>query len=134
MKYKKKLKANDDFASDLERLCAKLLNNHSIRYNYEPKSLEVSSPFKFKTLQRVGKGKNRKFKETETVRKITYTPDFMDVNNRWIIETKGYRTPAFTVRLKIIQKYCSEHNIKLYIPETESDILVCINDIKQNFN
>ena len=55
------------------------------------------------------------------VRSITYTPDFVDPNGKWIIETKGYANESFPLRWKLFKKHLKENNLAyvLFMPRNK---------------
>jgi len=70
------------------------------------------------------KGK-KVFKEmTGNVRNISYTPDFINLDAGFIIETKGLRTPEFKMRFKLFLKYLYENNknYDVYIPSNQKEV------------
>ena len=55
------------------------------------------------------------------VRSITYTPDFVDPNGKWIIETKGYANESFPLRWKLFKRHLKENNLAyvLFMPRNK---------------
>ena len=77
------------------------------------------------------KGK-KVFKEmTGNVRNISYTPDFINLDAGFIIETKGLRTPVFSMRFKLFLKYLhdSDQNLDVYIPSNQKEVNATIESI-----
>jgi len=64
------------------------------------------------------------------IRKMTYTPDF--VGKRWIIETKGKKTPEFMQKWKLFKKHLLNNKLKfvLFMPTNKREILTSIQVIK----
>lgn len=74
---------------------------------------------------------------TNKVRAITYTPDFVCINDKkegWIIETKGFRMNDFKIKWKMFKKLLKEHGFKvnLYMPNTQKTVIKTINLIKKS--
>lgn len=115
------------YRSKLEEHCAWALTEHGIAFEYEPIAFEIFPGFKYPNTswEKVGK----KFTDQRTVRKITYTPDFVGTN--WIIETKGVRTESFNLKWKMFKQYLIEHDLHydLYAPSNKKEIQLVINFI-----
>jgi len=115
------------FASGLELYCYKQLKKANIPNVYEGKTFELVEKFKFEgLLMDKGTTKGKKvFKQmTGNVRNISYTPDFINLDAGFIIETKGLRTPEFKMRFKLFLKYLYENNknYDVYIPSNQKEV------------
>ena len=122
------------FASGLELYCYKALKKAKIPNQYEGKTFELVPKFKFKgTLMDKGVTKGKKvFKEmTGNVRSISYTPDFINLEEGFIIETKGLRTPEFRMRFKLFLKHLHEtsQSIDVYIPSNRRQVDITVETI-----
>lgn len=78
------------FDSKLEHFFWKRCIELGIDVEVKPEKFEVLPKFKF---------------HAESVRAITYTPDFYLPEHNVIIETKGYAMPDFALRLKMFKKH-----------------------------
>ena len=122
------------FASGLELYCYRALNKAEIPHEYEGKTFELVEKFKFEGLlmdKGTTKGK-KEFKEmTGNVRNISYTPDFINLDAGFIIETKGLRTPVFSMRFKLFLKYLhdSDQKLDVYIPSNQKEVNATIESI-----
>ena len=70
---------------------------------------------------------------TYKVRDITYTPDFVDPNGKWIIEVKGFANDVFPLKWKMFKKHLMEleNPPVLYLPKNQGQVLQTIELIKQ---
>lgn len=138
-KYNAKLKTCDgiEFKSLLEVYCYKALKARGIPLAYEKYSFEISPGFifnsycyeNFKTLSP---------KTKQSIRPITYCPDFVDESNDrngWVIEVKGHKTEAFTLRWKLFKRLLKEQKINkvLYMPRNQKEILFCVEQISKAY-
>ena len=85
------------FKSKLEVYCYKRLKEEGIEFEYENHTFDLMTAFKFNGSSiEMNKTKGKKdFKEaTNSIRAITYTPDFVNIKQKWIIECKGYPNDA----------------------------------------
>jgi hypothetical protein len=126
-KAKKHTEDGITFASGLELYCYRALNKANIPNEYEGKTFELVEKFKFEgLLMDKGTTKGKKvFKQmTGNVRNISYTPDFINLDAGFIIETKGLRTPEFKMRFKLFLKYLYENNknYDVYIPSNQKEV------------
>jgi hypothetical protein len=66
-----------------------------------------------------------KDKKTYKVRDITYTPDFVDPQGRWIIECKGYANERFPLKWKMFMKLLMERDDPpvLFVPRNQKQVL-----------
>lgn len=87
------------------------------------------NPFEYDDVsyERIG----NKFKlQSKKIRAIKYTPDF--VGSKWVMETKGKRTPDFQLKWKLFKWYLKEHDLKylLMMPTNKKEIIASIEYIK----
>jgi|TARA_Y100000015_G_C2375490_1_gene82289 hypothetical protein len=126
-KAKKHVVDGITFASGLELYCYKALKKAKIPHEYEGKTFELVEKFKFEGLL-MDKGKTKgktTFKQKPgNIRNISYTPDFINLKEGFIIETKGIRTPEFKMRFKLFLKYLYDTNQKLdvYVPSNQKEV------------
>jgi len=64
-------------------------------------------------------------KGSHKVRDITYTPDFVDPNGRWVIECKGFANDRFPLKWKMFKKLLMEGDSPpvLYVPRNQKQVL-----------
>ena len=92
------------FKSDLEVYMYNCLKEAGIKSGYETHRYTLLPAFKY-TEMCLEKTKGGKImKDSRTVRAITYTPDFVDVEEEWIIETKGWENDSFPLRWKLFKQ------------------------------
>jgi len=120
------------FASGLELYCYRALKKAKIPNEYEGKTFELVEKFKFEgVLMDKGKTKGKTtFKEKPgNIRNISYTPDFINLEEGFIIETKGIRTPEFKMRFKLFLKYLYDTDQKLdvYVPSNQKEVDATVN-------
>ena len=107
-KAKKHIVDGITFASGLEVYCYRALKKAKIPNQYEGRTFELAEKFKFDGLlmdKGKSKGKTVYKEKTGNIRNISYTPDFINLDKGFIIETKGLRTAEFKMRFKLFLKY-----------------------------
>ena len=120
------------FASGLELYCYRALKKAKIPHEYEGKTFELVEKFKFEGLL-MDKGKTKgktTFKQKPgNIRNISYTPDFINLEKGFIIETTGIRTPEFKMRFKLFLKYLYDTDQKLdvYVPSNQKEVDATVN-------
>ena len=115
------------FASGLELYCYRALKKAKIPNQYEGKTFELVEKFKFDGLimdKGKAKGKTVYKEKTGKVRNISYTPDFINLDKGFIIETKGLRTAEFKMRFKLFLKYLydTKQNLDVYVPSNQKEV------------
>ena len=97
------------YKSSIEKYCADQLKEHGLAFNYEEETFELMERFRFpnKYFKMTAKGKAMVDRSNSVVLPITYTPDFVGRDHKWIIETKGYLPSHhdFTMRWKLFLRY-----------------------------
>lgn len=97
------------YKSSIEKYCADQLREHGLAFDYEKDTFELMESFTFpnKYFKMTAKGKVMRDRSNSVVLPITYTPDFVGRDRKWIIETKGYLPSHhdFTMRWKLFLKY-----------------------------
>ena len=97
-KYKKRTKVKNvkkaqykgiEFQSRLELYCYKELEKAKISTRYEEDTYTIFDGLVYPQACYEGTVK-KLYNKGSKIRPITYTPDFVDPNGKWIIETKGY--------------------------------------------
>lgn len=128
---------NVKMKSRLEGTMYQLLKDNKIPFKYESDSFILSDSFVFNNdyYARLSSGKgdycNRGFKRTNT---ITYKPDFIIKTPNYfaIIETKGYATEAYNMRMKLFKSYLNRNNINcdIFVPQIKSECIETVEIIK----
>ncbi len=126
-KNKKTLK----YRSKLEKFCADNLESNGIMYKYEEWKVVLQEKFKSDILS-YEKKKKELVPQSDNIREITYTPDFLGDN--WIIEVKGRETPDFKIKWKMFKKWLVDNNmnVTLYKPTNQKQVLETISMIKND--
>lgn len=92
---------NISFRSKLEYLTAVIFDKLGIRYLYEPYSIELLESFHFRG---------------NFYRKIEYKPDFI-IGGNIIIECKGFETPEWKIKRKLLLHHIYTLGGQLYFHE-----------------
>ena len=121
------------FRSPLEIVTYKILEQSGLKFQYE--SVDYILQDKFVYPSEIWKDDNsRIFKKSRTtiVQPITHLPDFI-IENKFIIEVKGWQTPDFKLRRKmLLHKLLKENDAKHYfMPSTIKSVLLSVERIKQ---
>lgn len=112
------------FDSGLEVTMYKLLKKNGFKFEREGKKFVVFSKIKLTNgcWERPQK-RSPEMKDRRNVREVTYTPDFVDIKGRWIIECKGRANEQFPIKWKLFKLYVSqmEKPPMIFIPTNEKD-------------
>lgn len=123
------------FASSLEGTMYKLLKQSGIVFAYEMKTYTIFDSFKYEgeCYERVQK-RSKEMVDRPKVSGITYTPDFSDLNEEWIIEVKGRANESFPLRWKLFkQKMMERENPPMIFKPTKvADCKQVINILLEN--
>ena len=133
-------KYGENFRSKLELYCYEQLLKYELPFEYEKKKYVLVAPSKNEFdlyVSRKVRGKSAKqlVKSSPRNQAMTYTPDFLVYYNNtiYIIETKGFETPAFQVKIKLFKNMLNDlseqDNYVLMIPKSQYQIRECINII-----
>lgn len=120
------------FRSLLEAFCYQKLKDAGIKLEYETKKYVLLEGFHYNAERYEDNGKTGyNDKKTHKVRDITYTPDFVDPNGKWIIECKGYANERFPLKWKMFMKQLNEMDDPpiLFVPRNQNQILETIERI-----
>ena len=117
------------FQSKLELSCYKELEANQIEVEYEKHTYTVFDGIVYPQACYEGTAK----KLYNKIRPITYTPDFVDPNGKWIIETKGYANESFPLRWKLFKKHLKDNNKQyvLFMPRNKKQVIEVVELIKQ---
>ena len=112
------------FRSSLELYCYKRLKQEGFDFTYEPKDpivLIERSEFKGRWIE--PNNKNVFCEANTTTLPKRYTPDFVDNNGGWIIETKGWQAADnWEAKRKLIRTDLKNADIWFFVPRTQADI------------
>ena len=102
------------FKSGLEKYFYEQCLLHKIDVKYEQYKFVLANGFKF---------------QNESIRPITYTPDFVGLT--FIVETKGFLTEAAAIRIKLFKKHMVDNDFKevFYMPRNRKVVDIVINQI-----
>ena len=125
------------FRSKLELFTYKKLEEAGIKALYEKKKFVLMEGFRFEqesiepSNKRATKGEY--INNADKVRDITYTPDFVDPNGKWIIEVKGFANDVFPLKWKLFKNYLQQQGDPpvLYLPKNQGQVLKTIELINQ---
>lgn len=128
-----------EFKSKLELYTYNKLKQNKLGGEYEKHRFDLLEKFEFRG-ESVEKHKKRGeyiYDEiSNKIRAITYTPDFVNIDDRWIIECKGYANEQFPLRWKLFKKMINDNglNFDLYLPtnQTQVDETMRLINIKKN--
>ena len=132
IKSKKATYNGIEFQSLLEKRMYQLLHEEEIPVEYEEHSFIVFDALVYPQACYEGTPK-KLYNKGSKVRSITYTPDFVDPNGKWIIETKGYANESFPLRWKLFKRHLKENNLAyvLFMPRNKTQCLEVLELIKQ---
>ena len=134
-RYKKTKFLGIDFASKLEAHMYKLLIAYKINAGYESRKFTIIDGFvaEFSCYEKTKTKKYLHDRGNKKVLPITYTPDFVDPNGKWIIEVKGYANDVFPLKWKMFKNHLMklENPPVLYLPKNQGQVLKTIELIKQ---
>ena len=121
------------FRSLLEAHCYRQLRDAGIEANYEKKKYVLQEGFHYTEECHEPHKTKGYVNNTYKVRDITYTPDFVDPNGKWIIEVKGFANDVFPIKWKMFKKHLMqlENPPVLYLPKNQGQVLKTIELIKQ---
>jgi hypothetical protein len=121
-----------NFQSKLEMHCYKKLKEEKIPIEYEGTTFTIFPATIYP--QACYEGTTKKlYNKGSKIRPITYTPDFIDPNGKFIIETKGYANESFPLRWKLFKKHLKDnnHHYVLFMPRNKKQVDEVIELIKQ---
>ena len=112
-----------DFKSNLELHCYKKLEEAKIKVKYEEETFTIFPAMVYPLACYEGTTK-KLYNKGSKIRPITYTPDFVDPNGKFIIETKGYANESFPLRWKLFKKHLKDNNKQyvLFMPRNKKQV------------
>ena len=121
-----------NFQSNLEKTMYTMLHEAKIDVEYEKNTFTIFEALVYP--QACYEGTKRKlYNKGSKIRPITYTPDFVDPNGKWIIETKGYANESFPLRWKLFKRHLKDNNLTyvLFMPRNKKQCEEVLELIKQ---
>ena len=120
------------FQSNLELYCYKQLEAAEVLVDYEEHTFTIFPATVYP--QACYEGTSKKlYNKGSKIRPITYTPDFVDPNGKFIIETKGYANESFPLRWKLFKKHLKDtkQQYVLFMPRNKKQVDEVVELIKQ---
>ena len=121
------------FRSKLEVFAYKQLEAAKIKSMYEENTYTLMPGF-YPIMDSYEPSKGEYKNNTKKVRAITYTPDFVDPDGKWIIEVKGYANDVFPIKWKLFKMYLMENDMEdctLYLPRNQKQVKETVELIKK---
>jgi len=122
------------FRSKLELFAYQKFEETGIPVLYEKRKYVLQEGFRYKGPSFEHSRSNGFVDNTTKVRDITYTPDFVDPQGRFVVEIKGYANDVFPLKWKMFKRYLSETGLPvpaLFLPRNQQQVLETIEQIKQ---
>lgn len=115
------------FRSKLEVYCYEQLLKAKLDFKYEEEQFIIMEGFEYtnRAVEVIKKKGVKVYDEAyPKVRNISYTPDFTNLQQGWIIECKGFPNESFPIRWKLFKKYIVDNNLKydLYVPRNRKQV------------
>jgi len=123
------------YASSIEKYCADQLKEYGLAFDYEEETFELVDSFRFpnKYFKMTSKRKDMADRSGSVVLPITYTPDFVGKDHRWIIETKGYLPSHhdFPMRWKLFLRHLvgQDSNCIVFLAKNSGQVDQAIQEI-----
>jgi hypothetical protein len=125
-----------EFKSKLEAYTYKKLLEAGIEADYEKHTFVLQDKFVFDG----NSYESHKIKDekvftnlSQNIRSITYTPDFVNKDKKFIIEVKGYANDVFPIKWKMFKNSICGEGYDLYLPSTIKQVDSTIELIKQKY-
>lgn len=124
------------YRSKLESYTAARLKEAGIEVDYEEHVFTLMEKFEFEgEIYEPHKVNNlKKFVQvSNNVRAITYKPDFVNLEKKFIIEVKGYANDVFPVKWKLFKSSIKDTGYTLFLPSTQGQVKEMVQIIKNKF-
>jgi len=131
---------NIKFQSKLEAKCYTLLKEAGLKFDYEKYIITLFEGFR--PTFKIYEVKNKVFKEKKSkigsplIRDITYTPDFVYIDDKRyiIIETKGFKNDTYPYKKKllfrVLENKKKDRDVYFFEPNNITSIKATIDTIK----
>lgn len=130
----KKVYNGIQFQSLLEVYCYKALKAEDLQFSYEKINYKLLDGFNvhtpvWTTFRKIFKAR------ISAVRPVTYTPDFVDKDGRWVIETKGWKSEGFKFRWKLFLRYIkiNKLDIEVFMPTSKKEVDETVKHLKETY-
>ena len=120
------------FRSKLEAHCYRMLKDADIPADYEKHKYVLLEGFHYPASRHEDNGKTGyQDKKKHKVRDITYTPDFVDPNGKWVIECKGYANERFPLKWKMFMDLLNKTDDPpvLFVPRNQGQNITTVAEI-----
>ena len=114
------------YDSKLEVFMCQMLEAKGIAFKYEGESFTLLEEFEYPAMHlEKAQKKSDKMSDRRKVRGMIYTPDFIDPEQKWIIECKGRANESFPLRWKFFKSIMRKRipAPQLFKPSTKNDCL-----------
>jgi len=121
------------FRSKLETYTYRRLREAGISSEYEAHRYNLVEKFAYTSPcyeSHKIKGEKVFTEVSNNVRAITYTPDFVNTKDKWVIEVKGYANDTFPLKWKMFKNLMKDKGYTLYLPSTQKQVRDTIEIIK----
>ena len=111
------------------------MKEYGLAFDYEEETFELVDSFRFpnKYFKMTSKRKDMADRSGSVVLPITYTPDFVGKDHRWIIETKGYLPSHhdFPMRWKLFLRHLvgQDSNCIVFLAKNSGQVDQAIQEI-----
>lgn len=139
IKNAKKSSYNDiKFRSDLELYCYKKLKENNLKFGYENVKYILVPSFKINIDFYDKYSKDGELMiNSQSIREMTYTPDFVSDDGKYVIECKGFPSDTFPLKWKLFKNHIikNENKIeKVFLPRSKKQIDQTINIIIKQYD
>ena len=127
------------FRSRLEVYCYQRLKEENIEFEYESTKFCLLPDFTYNAESYESYSKKGKWEfgeKNQSIRGITYKPDFLNLSDGWLIECKGYPNDLWSTKWKLFKYLLSTSGLTLdlYLPKNQGHIDLCIERIKNKLS
>lgn len=124
------------YRSKLELYTATRLKEEGISCDYEKHKFPLMEKFTYEgeiyEPHKI-KGTKQFVQVSNNIRAITYTPDFVNKEQKWIIEVKGYANDVFPIKWKLFKNLIRDKGYTLFLPSTQKQVRETVEIIKEKF-
>ena len=124
------------FRSKLEVFMFQQLKEAGIPVDYEKHIYNLVDKFEYSSPvfeSHKIKGSKDFVEVSNKVRAITYTPDFVNTEKKFIIEVKGYANDVFPIKWKMFKAFLNGQGYTLFLPSTQKQVKDTVEIIKKMF-
>lgn len=137
VRHKKSKHDGIEFQSSLELYCYKKLKAAKVSFKYEGQTFEVLESFRHEGFYGKKAARGFSLKQNKLIRAVTYTPDFVSHDHKFIIETKGFvpSQHSFPLRFKMFLMWLKNNamgDYDVYIPRNQKEVDEVVEHIVNN--